>query len=310
VHQDNPVTERLNQIEGPSFYTKAVALAEKLGYHSFWATDHLTLEKNKGPIECWSTLAAVATATNSIRLGSLVTPVIAYPPLVLAKRVSAVQVISRDRVLFGVGAGWYPDEFQAYGLRFEGHKVRMEMLEEALHLLKLVWSSEEPVTYNGKYYSVKGALLRPSAAFPPLWLGGTGDKLLNLVSRYGSGWIPFEIPPHEIVKRRNRLNSILDQLGRDINEIKVALASRILAAKTEKEAEDVAHRLKLRRDYEAPDLPKPLRAHLIMGSYEHCANELADYVDSGVCHLVISPQPADMTIESLSILKDEVISRV
>lgn len=310
MHQDNPVTEQLNQIEGPSFYMNAVAQAEELGYHSFWAPDHLTLERNKGPIECWSTLAAVAAATNSIRLGSLVTPIIAYPPLVLAKRVSAVQVISRDRVLFGVGAGWYRDEFQAYGLRFERHKIRMEMLEEALHLLKLVWSSEEPLTFNGKYYSVEGALLRPSTAFPPLWLGGTGDKLLELVGRYGSGWVPWEIAPHEIVKRRNRLNSFLDRLARDINEIKVAFASRIVAAKTEKEAEDVAYRLKIRRDYDAPDLPKSLRGHLIMGSYEQCANELADYVDSGVRYLVMSPQPADKTIESLNILKDEVISRI
>jgi len=289
---------------------KAVALAEKLGYHSFWATDHLTLEKNVGPIECWSTLATVATATNSIRLGSLVTPIIAYPPLVLAKRVSAVQAIARERVLFGVGAGWYPDEFQAYGLSFESHKIRMEMVEEALHLLKLVWSSEEPVTYNGKYYSVKGALLRPSTALPPLWLGGTGNKLLELVGRYGSGWIPFEIPPHEIVNRRNMLNSVLDRLGRDINEIEVALASRPISAKTEKEAEDVANRLKLRRDYDAPDLPKPLRGHMVIGSYEQCANELADYVDSGVRHLIMSPQPTDMTIESLSIFKDEVISKI
>lgn len=307
IQQDSPVAERINTQQGPSFYLKAAKQAEKLGYDSFWQPDHWMLPNNKATFDCWSILAAVAAVSRTIKLGSLVTPIVGYPPLVLSKRLLTVQLISNERTILGAGAGWFREEFDAFGVEFAHHRVRVEMLGEALKLLRLVWGSEGARSYEGRYYSVHGAVLNPKADPPPIWIGGASDKILELVCRYGDGWIPYEISDGEYSTKLVKIDETLDKLANRRSDIKMAVSTRVVAARREEEVELALRRIGMTRDYRTAT---GQRGHLIAGTFDQCAEELGRYVDAGATYLVVSPQPSDMVGELAPLVRDEVLSKI
>jgi len=304
VQQDNPVTEHVNETTGSTFYLKVAHLAEQLGYDSFWLPDHWMLPNNRAPFDCWSILAAVAATTDKMMIGSLVTPIPACSPLLLAKRAMTVQSISRGRIVLGIGAGWHRDEFEAFGLTFDPHKKRLEKLEEAIRLMMLAWDSHQPIEFHGENYSASHALLRPQTRRPPLWLGGTSDRILSLAAEYADGWVAFEISYKDLETKKDRIYDMLDGLGRKTTDITIAHATRVVAGKTNREAEKILRLIGTSRDYTATDLPKGIAGHLVSGSYEECAQELGSFVDAGVRHLIVSPQPANRVPELLSLYKE------
>jgi alkanesulfonate monooxygenase SsuD/methylene tetrahydromethanopterin reductase-like flavin-dependent oxidoreductase (luciferase family) len=310
VQQDNPITEQLNESVGPSFYLKAASNAERLGYDSFWLPDHWLLSHDKAVLDCWTVLSAVAAVTTKIKVGPLVTPITAHSPFLLAKRGVTLQMLSKGRLQFGIGAGWHRQEFLAAGISFGTHQVRLEQLEDSIKLLKCLWEKDASFDFNGRHYSASGALLRPRAKIPPLWLGGTSDRLLELVSKYADGWVAFEIHQKDLTTRIEDIRSRLVGVGRRNSDVRIGLATRVVAAKTQRDAEKICHRMGLKRDYLAPDLPEGLQGHLIAGGFDECAAELAGFIDEGVEHVIISPQPPDRTMESLPIFMDEVIKRI
>jgi alkanesulfonate monooxygenase SsuD/methylene tetrahydromethanopterin reductase-like flavin-dependent oxidoreductase (luciferase family) len=104
--------------------------------------------------------------------------------------VSTVDLLSKGRVNFGVGAGWYKPEFEAYSVWDEGN-VRVAKFREGLQIILKLWTEEE-VNYDGRYYKVKGAVLEPKPIqkpYPPIWFGTTGNHMLRLTARYGDGWV-------------------------------------------------------------------------------------------------------------------------
>ncbi len=307
IRQDDTITERVNSTEGPSFYLKLAKKAEEVGYDSYWQPDHWLLPNNKATLDCWSIIAAIATVTSRIKLGSLVTPVVAYPPAVLAKRVITVQLISNNRVILGAGAGWYKNEFEAFGVNFRDHRVRTSMLEEAMRLFELAWGREKPVYHAGEHYSTKGLILGPLTTLPPIWLGGTSDEIMKLTAKYGDGWIPYEVGYQDFSNRINKLRAELDAEGRKISDVKVGLATRVVARRTRQQAEEVLRTTRLTRDY---DTSMGQKGHLIIGGYEECAEELSAYIDAGLNYLVLSPQPTDATASLLESVKDELVTKV
>jgi len=308
--QDNPVTERLNQSQGPSFYLKAASIAERLGYDSFWLPDHWLLSHDKAALDCWTVLTAVAATTAKIKVGSLVTPITAHSPFLLAKRGVTLQMLSKGRLQFGIGAGWHRQEFLAAGISFGTHQVRLEQLEESIKFLKSLWEKDASFAFNGRHYTASGALLRPRTKIPPLWLGGTSDRLLELVSKYADDWVAYEIHQEDLATRIEDIRSKLVRVGRRDGDVRIGLATRVVAAKTQREAEKICQKMELKRDYIAADLPKGFQGHVIVGAFDECAAELAEFIDRGVEHLIISPQPPNRTNELLSIFKDEVIKRI
>lgn len=114
-----------------SFIQKGALEAERLGFHSIWFYDHFhTIPKitTRSCFECWTDLAALAPVTSKIRLGQIVTCNSYRHPAVLAKMASVLDVISGRRVVFGIGAGWYDHEYNAYGIPFEKASIRIAKL--------------------------------------------------------------------------------------------------------------------------------------------------------------------------------------
>jgi F420-dependent oxidoreductase-like protein len=199
--------------------------AEKLGYDSIWVYDHFhtvpTAELATN-FECWIATTALARATSRVRVGQLVTCNSYRPPSLLAKMASTVDVLSHGRLDFGIGAGWYEEEYVAYGYPYPDGPERLRMLAEALQIFKAMWT-EPYATFEGRYYRIKGAINEPKGVqkpHPPIWIGGGGEKVtLKLVAKYGDACNIGGINPDVYRHKFDVLRQHCEAVGRDYSTI-------------------------------------------------------------------------------------------
>jgi len=183
----------------PKLYAELATKAERLGFDSFFVTDHFmrphgenVTTKQHSTLEAWTLLAHLAARTSRIRLGSCVTPMPLRKPQILAKMVATVDVLSGGRVILGAGAGWEKREFDVYAGSYPGNSERVQMTKESIQLLKRLWTEDE-VDFEGKYYKVWKAILEPKPiqkGGPPIWTGAIHDKMLKMTAEVADGWIP------------------------------------------------------------------------------------------------------------------------
>jgi F420-dependent oxidoreductase-like protein len=167
--------------------------AENHGFTWFSVMDHLIQIAMAGPpeepfMEGWTILSALAAVTKRIRLATLVSSVHYRNPAHLAKIAAGVDQISRGRLTFGIGAGWFEAEYKQYGWGFPPKPAtRIAQMEEAVKLILAMWT-EKRTTFHGKYFHAEDAILEPKPVqkpHPPLMIGGGGEQLtLRAVARY------------------------------------------------------------------------------------------------------------------------------
>ncbi len=163
---------------------------ERLGFESGWVYDHFhTVPEPTQEVtyEAWTLMAALAATTETLRLGQMCTCNTYRPPSYLAKVASSIDVISGGRLEMGIGAGWYEHEHLGYGYEFKSPAGRLGMLREGVEIMRAMWT-EDVVDYEGKYYTLKGAINQPKGVQKPhipLWIAGGGEKVtLNIAARY------------------------------------------------------------------------------------------------------------------------------
>jgi probable F420-dependent oxidoreductase len=178
---------------------EAALHAERLGFDSVWVSDHFFLslarygggDELQGTLEPMTTLAGIAAVTERVRLGTLVACAPFRHPAVLVKQATAIDLISGGRMELGIGAGWYRDEFEAFGYGFGDTGERFALLEETLRVLDMLFR-EGPADYEGERFALHDAYNHPAPAQsprPPLWLGAKGgQRSLRLAARYADGW--------------------------------------------------------------------------------------------------------------------------
>ena len=176
----------------PSLRERA-RLAEELGYHSLWVTDHMW-NRVRPELDCYEALAALAALaplTSRLRLGALVICNNFRNPALLAKSLSAIDHISGGRLEVGMGAGWMEEEHRAYGFDFPPIAERLARLEESILILKAMFTQDR-ATFRGRYYTVDEARNNPKPIqrpHPPLTIGGGGEKrMLRLVAKHADRW--------------------------------------------------------------------------------------------------------------------------
>lgn len=173
-------------------------VAEAAGLDSVWVADHLflTLQRWGGEhrrdegFEPLATLAGLAGATGRVRLGTLVLCPHLRPAGVLAKALATVDVLSGGRLTVGLGAGWFAPEYAAAGLRFPPPGERLALLEETAAVLRLAFAGE-PFDHAGRHLAMEAMVCLPTPVqrpAPPLWVGGSGDRLLAVAARCADGW--------------------------------------------------------------------------------------------------------------------------
>lgn len=173
-----------------SRWLHVVGLVERLGFHSLFRSDHYFNGKQKDAIDVYLSFVTAAEHTERIRFGPLVTPVTFREPVNVGRMAQQLDALSGGRFVMGLGAGWYPDEHEIYGIDFPATAERYDRLEEAVALMKQLWYSEVG-TFAGEYYRINGTDSRPHppADRPPILIGGSGPKrTLRVAAEHGHEW--------------------------------------------------------------------------------------------------------------------------
>ena len=205
---------------------EAARAAEEAGFDAISVPDHVHQNRvGGGPaspmFEAYTLLGALALATSSARLYSLVSPVTLRAPGLLVKAVTTLDVISGGRALLGVGAGWDVAEHEAYGIEFPGLGERFDRLEEELAICQAMFSAER-ASFNGKFYAVRDAYNspRPVRGTVPVLVAGGGEKrTLDLVARYGDACNVTAGAPADVRHKFDVLDRHCERVGRDPAEI-------------------------------------------------------------------------------------------
>jgi len=201
-----------------------VQFAEDLGFDGAWGFDHFQPMYGEGPGEVFegvTTLAALAGVTSRIRLGLLVTGVTYRHPSVLAAQALTVDHASHGRLELSLGAAWFDQEHDKFGIPFPSTGERFDLLEDALEIVTRLYTGEV-VSYDGKVVSLQDAQLRPvpvQQPHPPIWIGGNGPKRsLPLVARYADVWHAWGTP-NSLREANDRVDELAEKAGRDPSSI-------------------------------------------------------------------------------------------
>jgi F420-dependent oxidoreductase-like protein len=218
-------------------------LAEELGFESVWVYDHfhnIPTPVHEAVFECWTTMAALAEATSTIRLGQMVSCTSYRSPALVAKITSSIDVISGGRLDWGIGAGWYDQEYRAYGYEFPEAKVRIQMLRECVEIVKTMWSAPD-ASFEGRHFAISDAQCDPKPIqepHPPVWIGGGGEQLtLRVVARLADK-SNFGGKPHEWLHKTEVLAAHCADVGRDYDEIEKTWSPEVLLRPSESDARE------------------------------------------------------------------------
>jgi F420-dependent oxidoreductase-like protein len=231
---------------GPSDLFEAVAAqaeaAERSGFDTVLVMDHFYQLPMLGPpenymIECYTLLSALAQRTERVRLSALVTGNTYRNPTLLAKTVTALDIVSKGRAQLGIGAGWFELEHDALGYEFGTFTDRFEKLEEALQIILPMLRDERP-SLDGKHYTVKDAINQPPPVGRiPVMIGGSGEKkTLRMVAQYADE-SNLICAPSELPHKLDVLAAHCERLGRDRGEITVSAQRNVCIAETHDQAE-------------------------------------------------------------------------
>lgn len=228
--------------EGLSFEeVKALAQrAEQLGYDLFTLTDHfMNMEDSKRhenhPLECWATLSAIAAVTRKIQIGPLVSCAYYRQPTILAKMATTVDIISCGRLVLGLGAGWYKEEFEGFIGRFPSAGERLQALEEAAQICKTMFENEF-TKFKGRIYSADNTLNspRPVRGYIPVMIGGSGPKkTLRIQAKYADICHVWDhLIASELQERIETLKAHCKEVGRDFSTITVGTGLNVMLQPT------------------------------------------------------------------------------
>ena len=279
--------------------------ADRLGYHSATLYDLL----NAPALECWTAVSALAAVTQRIRLTPLVLANLYRPPALMAKMAATLDVISGGRLELGIGAGGGRDDHLASGYPFPSTGTRVEMLEEALEVITRLWG-DGAVSFQGRYYSVKGATVDPGPLQrprPPILVGGHGERyILRAAARYADICnVGFEMDLEEHRAKLAVLGEHCRAVGRDPSEIEVTHNTRVIIAPTETEYDRLVRRLAAGSSAD-PEEYRTSLSRAVAGTPEQCVERLQRYVDAGITYFfLLFPDP--ISTEDLALFAREVM---
>ena len=265
--------------------------AEDGGFDSLFVMDHFYQLPSIGPrtepmLEGYTVLAGIAARTKRIRLGTLVTGVTYRNPAFLAKVVTTLDIVSAGRAILGIGAAWNEDEHRGYGYDFPPVRERLDRLEEAVQICRLMFTQEAP-TFNGRYYRIQGALNFPrpiQPGGPPIMIGGGGERrTLKLVAQYADMCNFFGDPAmvrHKVEVLREHCQAV----GRDPSTIVKTRLGALLIRKTKAEAEAILNQIAQRPGVNG----EWVRAYFISGGPDEVSRQVQAYLDAGLDGMIFN----------------------
>lgn len=292
-HIDTPCVERVDRSIYEAVANVAV-LCEELGYDSVWLADHVTLCGDRGILECWTTLCALASLTKKVRLGTLGLTNEWRHPSIAAKMAATLDVISGGRLDYGVKAVWSllsagggGSEHLAYGLPWPGNtRERVKQITEALIIAKRMWTEDRP-SFKGKYYEVREAICEPKPLqkpHPPIWVEGAEEEFtLRMLAEHGDGWNyvgSVELYKHKL----GVLMKHCSDIGRSLASIRVSWFGHVVTGRTK---HDVKALIRLIKE-ESPRYPlnyeegDGFMKENLVGTVDDVIKRIDAFIDVGV----------------------------
>jgi F420-dependent oxidoreductase-like protein len=270
--------------------------AEAAGFDLVTVMDHFYQIGGIGPetgpmLEAYTTLAALAAHTSRVKLGTLVSGVTYRNPVLLAKMVTTLDVISGGRALMGIGAAWNESEHIGYGFEFPPIGERMDRLDEALTIIKLMFTEDRP-SFEGKHYRIVQALNSPrpiQAGGPKILVGGGGEKrTLKLLARHGDIGHWFGGNLDDLKRKKEVFERHCEAERRDPSSVLLTVGVGIVLVENDREAKDVL-----------ATIPAERRAFIATATITQAADLIGKYLDAGFGGFTMSNQTL-RTAESIA----------
>ena len=281
-----------------------IKVIESGPWHSLWFSDHFLIPlpganlEDLPALESWSMITATAVVTNRLRLGILVTGNTYRNPALLAKMAATVDQISSGRLILGIGAAWYKREHEAFGWEFPNVRERCDRLEEAVELIKKLFTAEGPVDYNGRYYKLDKAHFAPACTQKPhlpIMVGGNGEKrTLRTLAKFGDICnIDFNNPgsPELFKHKLEVLERHCEDIGRDPAEIEKTM---LIPFRLESDEKKAAQLRKARGEW------------VLYGTPSFIIDRIQQYIDAGVEEIMLGSVP--MKAELFERVDEEILS--
>jgi F420-dependent oxidoreductase-like protein len=292
--------------------------AEAVGFAGLYRSDHfLTFRPppERDSLDLIVSLSYVAEHSRRLQFGPLVAPLSLRDPRVLAREAVALDDLSGGRMVLGLGTGWQGREHEMFGYELGDTSTRLGRLEEGLEVITSLIRSEEPITFSGRFYQLRNALLLPRPARrggPPILIGGNGPRrTLPLVARYADIWNASWLSPEDFHNRSTRLDALLRTQGRRPEEVRRTIMLQVYCARTPAELEQ---RLSGGRAFRggaglsAEELATMFRSRFqaIIGPPEHVIERISAYGAAGVEEVMVQ-WPFLEDLEGLTAIADHIL---
>ena len=298
-------------------WTALARACEELGFTGLFRSDHyLSFDhpNERGALDAWTTLAALASITERIRLGTLVSPVTFRHPAQVAKSLVTVDHASGGRVELGLGAGWFEREHRAYGFAFPDPAERMAILSEQLEIVHRLWDADEDaVSFEGRHYRLEDCPGLPKPVqrpHPPLIMGGgAGPRSAALAARWADEYDVFSVAPQEAAERRARISAACEAIDRDPNEVRFSVMTTILVGADRRELERrAAAMMGDDEDDDPASFLDRMRATKLVGTPEEVLERVGEYAAAGVRRIYLQDLLHD-DMEMVELIGREIVPR-
>jgi F420-dependent oxidoreductase-like protein len=301
------IEDPIAQYEAMTAVAKAVD--EDSAWDSIWVFDHfhtVPQPQLETTFECWTITATLARDTNRVRIGQMVGCNGFRHPALLAKITSTIDVASHGRLNAGLGAGWYEQEWRAYGYGFPETPERMRMFREAVEIIHKMWTEEYP-TFAGRHYTIDGPINEPKGVqkpHPPLWIGGGGEQVtLKLVAQYGDASNFGAGDPAVIRQKVDVLKRHCDALGRNYEDIIKSTQVYLLLLDGATDREHVAASTR-----EALELTEEeFNRRFWVGTSDEIAERVRLVIDAGVDYLIFYMPRVAYDLRPIEQFREEII---
>ena len=301
--------------EGHSYpEIKALALrAEEYGFDSVHVPDHLIgfdPERKQPFLEAMTLMSAIAVETRKVKIGHVVLANSFRNPALTAKIVSSLDNISNGRALLWIGAGWYEEEYKAYGYTFPSARERVDQLEESLTIFKKLFT-EEVTNFEGKFWKLENCKNFPKPVqkpWPQIVIGGKQDRLVTLACRHADG---INLPHHgltELEERTRFIASKLKKYSRDSKKFEISAFNLITLVSNEEELNEAIHKMIERAKQENEEINKEeILRNSFIGYVEDVRAKIKRAEDLGVRKMVIVVRGGPSVKDPMKLFHDELM---
>lgn len=301
---------------GYEFIQKAALYAEEHDFDCIWFPDHVLpppyLSKDRLSLDAWVTMAAIASMTESIKIGIVNCNPFRHPSI-LAKIAATFDVISGGRLEFCIGAGGNKDENEAYGIPFPNLSTRIDWLRESIKIIRGLWT-EKSFTFEGSFYRVKDAYCEPKPVQKPnpaIWIGGRSNKLLQVVAEHGDGCNFLWMTAEEYTSRIATMEHYCDQVGRQLENIKRSYCTDVILAQNKALLDKKFVKLKNGniRGIKAQRMNlRDYSRRRFVGTPQNCIDLINEFVEIGVSEfMLVFPEMDEFDLTCLRFFAEHVI---